>query len=158
MLTTQSPSPIISSLYDRDYCLWADTMANLLRTGKFSELDIENLVDEIEDMSKSEKRALANNLVVILLHLLKYQYQPQLRSNSWKASIREHRRRLRIAFKDSPSLKRHFEEVFEECYQDARKEAADETGLPLDTFPLISPFTALQSLDQEFLPETSIDL
>ena len=71
--------------------------------------------------------------------------------NSWKSSIREHRRRLRDDFKVSPSLKRYFEEVFDECYQDGREQAADETGLPLN-IPTKSPFTPDETLDPEYLP------
>ena len=88
-----------------------------------------------------------------MLHLLKYKYQPSQRSNSWKASIREHRRRLRKAFQVSPSLKRYFGEVFCECYQDAREQASDETGLSVDTFPAESPFTPEATLDRDYLPD-----
>ena len=88
----------------------------LLREHQLSELDIPHLIEEIEDMERSEKRAVESNLVVILMHLLKYQYQPQKRSNSWKGSIREHRRRLRKLLEDSPSLKPYFQAVFHECY------------------------------------------
>jgi hypothetical protein len=107
----------------------------------------------MEDMGRSEKRAVESNLVVILMHLLKYQYQPQKRSNSWKASIREHRRRLRKLFKDSPSLKQYFQEVFQECYQDATELASDETGLSLETFPIESPFTPEDTINREYLPD-----
>lgn len=129
------------NLYDRDYYLWLQHTAKLISEGKFHELDTANLIEEIEDMGRSEKKAVKSNLIVVLLHLLKYKYQPEKRSNSWKASIREHRRRLRDDFCLSPSLKPYFEEVFDECYQDAREQAADETGLPLATFPPLSPFT-----------------
>lgn len=143
------------SLYDRDYYLWLTQTAKLIAEGKFSEVDAVNLVEEIEDMSRSEKRAVESNLEVLLTHLLKYQYQHNKRSNSWRATIAEHRRRIRKAFRDSPSLKRYFREIFAECYQDAREQAMFETGLPLDTFPGESPFTQEQTLNPEFLPEDS---
>lgn len=98
-------------------------------------------------MGRSEKRAVKSNLVILLLYLLKYKYQPTKKTNSWKASIREHRRRLRDDFQVSPSLKRYFEEVFDGCYQDAREQAADETGLSKDTFPTKSPFTPSEALN-----------
>jgi hypothetical protein len=142
-----------ANLYDRDYYLWLSHTAQLIKEGKFSEVDAVNLIEEIEDMGRSEKRAIKSNLVILLLHLLKYKYQPAKRTNSWKASIREHRRRLRDDFQLSPSLKRYFEEVFDECYQDGREQAADETGLPKDTFPTISPFTPSQTLNPDYLPE-----
>ena len=141
------------NLYERDYYLWLSHTAQLISEGKFSEVDTANLIEEIADMGRSEQRAIESNLVVVLLHLLKYKYQPQKRSNSWKASIREHRRRLRKAFRVSPSLKRYFEEVFDECYQDGRELAADETGLPLDAFPPKSPFTPSEVLNSDYLPQ-----
>ena len=141
-----------TNLYDRDYYLWLKHTAQLIKEGKFSELDTANLIEEIEDMGRSEKRAVKSNLVILLLHLLKYKYQPAKRTNSWKASIREHRRRLRDDFKVSPSLKRYFEEVFDECYQDGRELAADETGLPIHTFPTKSPFTPSEALNPDYLP------
>jgi Domain of unknown function DUF29 len=151
-----APQPTVftnSHLYDQDFYLWLETTAKQLKEGRFSEIDLENLIEEIECMGRSEKHALASNLVVLLMHLLKYKYQPEKRSNSWKVTIREHRRRLRITFKDSPSLKSYFQEVWTECYQDARKQASDETGLSLDTFGVDSPFTADECLDEEFLPD-----
>ncbi len=154
-MTAQLPSNTnTSNLYEQDYYLWLKNTAKLIQEGKFSEIDTVNLVEEIEDMGKSEKRSVESNLVILLLHLLKYQYQPSKQSNSWKASIREHRRRLKKTFRDSPSLKRYFEQVFTECYQDAREQASDETGLTLDTFPSESPFTPTETLNPDYLPET----
>ena len=112
-MTTQLSSPAnTADLYERDYYLWLSHTAQLIKEGKFSEVDAANLVEEIEDMGRSEKRAVKSNLIIVLLHLLKYKYQPAKRTNSWKASIREHRRRLRDDLKTSPSLKRYFEDVF----------------------------------------------
>jgi hypothetical protein len=135
MTTQVSSTSDPTNLYDREYYLWLVHTAQLIKEGKFSEVDAANLVEEIEDMGRSEKRAVKSNLIVLLLHLLKYKYQPARRTNSWKSSIREHRRRLRDNFQMSTSLKPYFAEVFLECYQDARKQAADETGLPVDAFP-----------------------
>ncbi len=142
-----------SHLYDQDFYLWIETTAKQLKEGRFSEVDLENLIEEIECIGRSEKKAIKSNLIVVLIHLLKYKYQPQKRSNSWKGSIREHRRRLREAFVDSPSLKPYFEEVLPQSYQDAKNQASDETGLLLDTFPVDSPFTADECLDEAFLPD-----
>ncbi|PSO56272.1 MAG: DUF29 domain-containing protein [Cyanobacteria bacterium QH_10_48_56] len=140
------------TLYDQDYYLWLEHTTQLLKQGKFSGVDIPNLIDEIEGMGKSQKQALKSNLRVVLMHLLKYQYQPEKRSNSWKYSIREHRNCLHDQFEDSPSLKRDFNDVFQQCYANAREEAADETGLSIDTFPIESPFLPEQSLNTEYLP------
>ncbi len=150
-----APQPTIFTnyhLYDQDFYLWLETTAKQLKEGRFSEIDLENLIEEIQCMGRSEKKAIKSNLIVVLIHLLKYKYQPEKRSNSWKGSIREHRRRLKEAFVDSPSLKPYFQEVLPQCYQDARKQASDETGLSLDTFGVDSPFTADECLDEEFLP------
>ncbi len=151
---TASPAKVAhqSALYEQDYYLWLKATIHQLKEKQFSALDLPNLIEEIEDMGRSERRSLESNLVVVLLHLLKYQCQPEKRSNSWKASIREHRRRLRKALEESPSLKRYFVEIFEECYQDARKLASDETGLSLDMFPMQPPFELEDSLESEFLP------
>jgi hypothetical protein len=141
------------TLYEQDYYLWLDLTASLLRDGRLSELDIPNLIEEIQDMRRSQKDALESNLVVVLMHLLKYKYQPKRRSNSWRLTIFEHRRSLRKAFKSSPSLKRYFTDVFDESYQDARLEASLETELPLDIFPTESSFTPEEALNPNYLPE-----
>ena len=151
-----APQPTVftnSQLYDQDFYLWIETTAKQLKEGRFSEVDLENLIEEIECMGRSEKKSIKSNFIVVLIHLLKCKYQPEKRSNSWKGSIREHRRRIREAFLDSPSLKPYFQEVLPQCYQDARKQASDETGLSLDTFAVDSPFTADECLDEEFLPD-----
>ena len=140
------------NLYERDYYLWLQHTARLISEGKFSDVDTANLIEEIEDMGRSEKRAIESNLRILLLHLLKYKYQSSKITNSWKSTIREHRQRINKAFKDSPSLKRYMTEVFDECYQDGRELAADETGLPLDAFPTESPFTPEQALNPDYLP------
>jgi len=138
--------------YDRDFMLWIETTVQLLKEQKFAELDLENLIEEIEDMGKSNKSALRSNVIVVLLHLLKWKYQPEKRTNSWKFSLREHRRRLEEDFEDSPSLQNYYREIFPKCYGNARKLAADETGLVLEIFPVESPFTPEEVSDAEFLP------
>ncbi|MBE9052613.1 DUF29 domain-containing protein [Nostocales cyanobacterium LEGE 11386] len=153
MTASQPKVSTNSHLYDQDFYLWLETTAEQLKAGKLAEVDLANLIEEIESMGRTEKRALESNLVVLLMHLLKYKYQPEKRTNSWKSTIREHRRRLKRIFKDSPSLKPYFQEVFLECYQDARNLASDETGLSLDTFPVESLFTTDECLHQGFLPE-----
>ena len=90
---------------------------------------------------------------MVFLHLLKWQYQPNKRSRSWKSSIFEHRRRLHEAFKGSPSLKLFFTNIFPECYQYGRKQASIETDLSLTAFPTESPFTIDEILDENFLPD-----
>ena len=140
------------NLYDKDYYLWLEETIQLLQEGRLTDLDIFNLIEEIKDMGRSEKNALESNLIVLLMHLLKWKYQPEKQSGSWRRSIREHRRRILKAFKNSPSFKRYLEVVFDESYQEARKQAADETELSLNTFPKNCPFKIEEILDPEYLP------
>lgn len=143
----------IKSLYEQDLCLWLETNINLLKEGKFTEIDLENLLEELESMVKHEKNALKINLRVLLMHLLKYKYQSEKRrTSSWLYTIREHRIRLRDTCKISPSFYDFIEEVFNESYQDARELAAGETGLSIKIFPPESPFTVEEVLNSDFLP------
>lgn len=138
------------NLYDEDYSRWLESTIDQLKTSQFSEVDWVNLIEELEDMGRSEKRAIYSNLKILLLHLLKYCYQPEKRSKSWLSSICEHRQRLHRAFKDSPSLKNYFVAVLTDSYEDARELAAVETGLELIVFPKECPFTTEEILDRNF--------
>ncbi len=143
----------IKTLYEQDFNLWLEETANLLKTRQLEELDYDNLIEEIESMGRSDKRALESNLEQVLIHLLKWQYQSNKRTNSWRYSIAEHRSRLKKIFKQSPSLKRYYDEVLEECYQEARFLASEETGLNIKTFPETLPFIKEQILNPNYLPE-----
>jgi hypothetical protein len=142
------------SLYERDFRLWIERQAELLRERRFDELDLANLVDEIEAMARRDKKAIKNNLVVLLTHLLKHEFQPEQRSSSERGSIVEHRQRLRDDFEESPSLRPHAAEVFARAYADARERASAETGLPLRSFPRSSNYT-LEQTDPKFLRRTA---
>ena len=141
------------ALYETSFNLWLTETVNLLRKGDDGKLDLENLAEEIEDMGNNRKDVLESNLIRILQYLLKQKYQSQKRTNSWKASITEHSLRLTRAFKKSPSLKPYFEDVFAECYQDARLIAAQETGLDILFFPKVCPFDRGDVLNPQYLPE-----
>ncbi|MCC2662419.1 MAG: hypothetical protein K0S96_1144 [Geminicoccaceae bacterium] len=140
-------------LYQRDFRLWVEEQARLLRGSEFERLDIANLVEEIEDLGVAAKKAVKSNLVVVLLHLLKHQFQPRRRSRSWQASILEHRQRLRDDLRTSPSLRGHAQDVFDEAYADARARARAETGLPERKLPPEPPYSLEQTLDPDFLPD-----
>lgn len=153
MIQVPANAPDLIKFYESDYCLWLEATAKLLRERRLTEIDFDNLIEEIEGMSRSEREAFFNNLNIVLMHLLKYRYQPTKRSNSWRSSIREHRKRILRSFRNSPSLKPYFTKIFLECYQDAREKAADETGLPLVKFPEQCPFSQEEILNTEYLPD-----
>ena len=140
-------------LYERDFNLWVEEQLALLEAGAFERLDLANLLEEIADMARSQKKAIRSDLVILLTHLLKWQYQPQHRSTSWAGSIVEHRRRVREEIEDSPSLAGYPSEVFERCYRAAREQAAAETGWLKARFPETSPYTVEETLDPDFLPD-----
>lgn len=140
-------------LYETDYLQWIETTVERLRKGDYDEIDWDNLIDEIEDMGRSQRHKLNSNLVVVLLHLLKWQYQPEKRTGSWEASLLEHRRRIRDAMRDSPSLKPYLEAILAESHIAARKQAKAETGLPLETFPSECLYDVTSILDDDFLPD-----
>ncbi|MBD2483170.1 DUF29 domain-containing protein [Planktothrix sp. FACHB-1365] len=141
------------TLYEQDYYLWIEKTVEQLRQNQLQEIDIQNLIEELETMGRSEKRAIQSNLTVLLMHLLKYKYQPNKRSQSWRSTIVEHRRRLLILFKDSPSLKGYSQEIFAECYQDARQDAATETQLKISVFPDECPFNLETVLKVDYLAD-----
>ncbi|WP_431856061.1 DUF29 domain-containing protein [Azospirillum sp.] len=140
-------------LYDRDFYAWANQQAALLRAGKLEAADIEHIAEEIESMGRSEKRELVNRLAVLMLHLLKWQFQPGRRGNSWRLSIREQRLRLSSHMADNPSLKSKLPEALDESYRLALIEAERETGLAEGTFPSDCPWTFQQMTDAGFWPE-----
>jgi hypothetical protein len=139
-----------NSLYEQDFYLWIETTAQQLKEGKFNEVDLTNLIEEIESMGRSEKRELKSRLIVLLMHLLKWQYQPEKRSESWRSTISEQRICIEGLLEDSPSLKPLISEVFDDCYQKARLKAADETGIKLNFFPKESPFSLEETLQASF--------
>jgi hypothetical protein len=150
-MTVQLPKT--TNLYDSDYLQWLETTVNHLKNRDFEHLDLDNLIEEIETLGRSEKRELESRLTILLMHLLKYKYQSSKRSNSWLFTIREQRLRILKSFKDSPSLKNYFQNIFSEIYSDARALAADETGLNIDTFPKDCPFNIELVLNPDWLPE-----
>ena len=149
-MVTQINSP---TLYDTDFNLWIEETIKQLKSGNFNEIDIDNLIEEIESMGKSEKRELKSRFAVLMMHLLKWKYQPSKRSHSWLNTIREQRLQLFLLLQDSPSLRPLLEQECEQWYHYAKKEAAKETKLSLNRFPESCPFTIEMVLDSDFLPE-----
>jgi hypothetical protein len=139
-------------LYEQDYYLWSQKMATLLRAKNWDDLDIENIAEEIESLGRADRNALKSNLRIILMHLLKWQYQPEKQTRSWQLTLLEHRQRVKDTLADSPSLRGFLEENLEICYSAATKMAAVETGLAVSHFPKECPYTAEQILDEGYFP------
>ena len=144
------------STYDTDYGVWLSEQINHLKSHKWEQLDIDNLIDELEALNKSNKRELYSYLVVVISHLLKWQYQPQMRSGSWRGSISNGRKRISRLFKDQPSLKPYIAEILVEAYTDASGWASDETEIQVSFFPPECPYTVEQILDADFFPKPPI--
>jgi hypothetical protein len=138
--------------YDTDFYQWTQQQADLLRQGALSALDRENLAEEIESMGKSGQRAVESYLRNILLHLLKWQYQPERRGNSWRLSIRDGRHQVAKRLRESPSLKPKIADMVTDEYPLVREYAANETGLPLVTFPEQCPLT-VEEIAGDYWPE-----
>jgi hypothetical protein len=138
------------TLYELDFYTWTQQQAALLRSGQWQDLDTNNLAEELEDMGRSEKRELQSRLEVLLMHLLKWEFQPNLRSRSWRLTLKEQRLRLHRLLQDNPSLRSHCEQYLEQVYPLAVVRAEQETGL--ETFPETCPYSLEQTLNLEFLP------
>ncbi|WP_413172551.1 DUF29 domain-containing protein [Anabaena azotica] len=151
MTSNLQSTSLSSSLYDQDYCLWLETTAKLLREREIEQLDFEHLIAEIEDMGKEKRRELKNRLIVLLMHLLKYQFQPEKRSSSWINTIWEQFYQIESLLEDSPSLKPYYLEIFSDCYLKAVRAASSETKLPAQDFPTDSPFLPVDVISPEFI-------
>ena len=142
----------LCQLYDQDYHLWLETTIGKLRQEQFSTIDLDNLIEELETLGRSEQKALRSHLRLILLHLLKWQHQLEKRSKSWQITIRNNRLDVEEALQDSPSLKAKLSLIIAQVYPRAVIEAADETDLPPSCFPQTCPFSPEQILDLGFFP------
>lgn len=139
--------------HEADFAQWCAEQGALLRDGDLSKLDRANLAEEIESLGRSERSEIENRLNVLLVHLLKWQYQGEKRSRSWKSTISEQRARLARRIKENPSLRNYPAEVLAEEYQLARLKAAAETGLEEAAFPATCPYAVEQISDPSFYPE-----
>ncbi|MCA6586910.1 MAG: DUF29 domain-containing protein [Pseudanabaena sp. M051S1SP1A06QC] len=131
----------MTTLYEQDYGLWAEQMTDLIAAGRFNELDIENLVEEVRDLSKRERDHLLSSLRLIVHHLLKLDYQPQRRSKSWQTTIQRERNNITFYLKDIPSLKRYLtDDWLSEVCINARLNAMKESGLSdSSNYPKVLP-------------------
>lgn len=141
-----------AGLYQRDMHAWTQQTAELLRQGRFHEVDVEHLVEELETMGRRDRQELISRLKILLARLLKWQCQPEHRSSSWRGSILEQRLRIRDLLHDCPSLKPFLHEATLLAFADATSLASKETGLAIDQFPATKPFPLEQLLEDAWLP------
>jgi hypothetical protein len=142
-----------SSRYDQDFHAWTREQADLLRAGRLTALDVEHLLEELDSMGSRERRELTNRLKVLLGHLLKWQFQPERRSRSWEATIKEQRLSLQDLLDDNPSLRPTLPEQVTRAYRLARLLAVGETNLAESTFPATCPYATEQVTDPDFYPD-----
>lgn len=142
----------LDSLYDRDFFAWSQEQARLLRAVRPEGIDWGNAAEELESLGRSNKTEIRNRMVVLLMHLLKWEFQPGKRKDGWLTSIGQQRIWIEGLIEASPSLHAFPAEVLAWSYVRARRMAAEETKLPIELFPLASPYTAERALDVTFLP------
>ena len=143
----------IAELYEQDYYLWLQETSRLLKAREFTNLDLENLIEEIESLGRSERNTLISSLRLVYQHLLKWQYQPNKRSKSWSNTISRERDNVSYYIEDTPSLKNLLQDkiALNKAYQRGRRDAMRETGII--NLPQNCPYSIEQTLDQNFLPE-----
>ncbi len=141
------------ALYEVDFYQWAFHNADLLRQGRFAEIDLENIVEELEDMARSSKKELFSRLKVLIMHLLKWQYQPRLRGRSWSATIGNQRTEIEYLLENSPSLRNKIETIIDKGFIAAKRTFEDETGISANELPETCPYTFEQLMDYSFRPE-----
>lgn len=139
--------------YEADYYGWTMDQAAAVRAARFDLVDRENLAEEIESLGKSEKREIESRLMLVLLHLLKWQFQPEKRKGGWEASIKIHRKRLIKIIGENPSLKHYPAEEMPHAYMEARLAAERETGIAYEAFPEACPYSVAQVFDESFFPD-----
>ena len=144
---------IIMISYDKDFYSWTQEQAELLKHGRFSELDIDNLIEEVETMGRSEKRELESRLTVLLLHLLKWKYQDVRQCRSWELSIIEQRLKFEETLKENPGLKSKLDDMLKKAYRYAVIEASKETKISIKIFPELCPWELDKITDSEFYPD-----
>lgn len=147
--------PSRTELYERDYYAWILDQVRALRERRIEDVDWENVAEEIEDLGKSEKRALVSEIARLLEHLLKFAYAPapmrDWNMNGWRITAEDARRKIRRRVKESPSLAAKLDEAFAEGYEDGRTAALIAMRLP-KAIPETCPWTIEQAMDDGFLP------
>jgi hypothetical protein len=139
----------LAELYETDETAWLEAMAERIQQGRFEELDYPHLAEYLSDMARRDRREVKSRLMTLLTHILKWVHQPEQRSRSWHGTIIEQRQEL-SDHTSAGVLRNHAEAVLAEAYQKAIDRAVAETGLPVETFPNVCPFTLEQLLSPGF--------
>ncbi len=140
--------------YETDFYSWTQTQARALRAKAWAQLDLEHLAEEIADLGQSIENAIESHLDRLLLHLVKYRYDPAQRPRrGWRLTIRHARREIAKLVRKNPGLQHHPARYLAQAYQHARDDAPDATGLPPDTFPQTCPWPIDRVLAADFWPE-----
>jgi hypothetical protein len=137
-----------TTLYEQDFYAWTKRQIELLQAQQWNQVDVENLIEELDSLGKQQRQELRNRLGVLLGHLLKWYYQPEARSKSWRATIREQRRRVKEHLADNPSLKPYLPEAIERGYQDGLDLIDKETPIDSRQLPQTCPFSEAQIFDE----------
>lgn len=140
----------VKTLYEHDFYSWIQHHVALLKDSRFDEMDVNNLIEELEGMAKKDERELVSRLIILIAHLLKWQYQPKMQSNSWQSSIIEQRAQILFLLEDVPSLSNKISAALLRAYPKAREIAVKETGLV--DLPKQCPYNEKQMLDDDFYP------
>lgn len=140
----------VKTLYEHDFYSWIQHHVALLKESRFDEMDVNNLIEELEGMAKKDERELVSRLIILIAHLLKWQYQPKMQSNSWQSSIIEQRAQILFLLEDVPSLSNKISAALLRAYPKAREIAVKETGLV--DLPKQCPYNEKQMLDDDFYP------
>lgn len=142
----------MKGVYQLDFDVWTQQTAQLLREGRWAEIDVMHLAEELEDLGKRDRRAIVSQLIRLLMHLLKWEYQPERRSDSWLDSIADARVQIDLALEDSPSLKNYLQSQFDKSYERSRQQAARQTRKEVTAFPELCPYSLASVLSEGWLP------
>ena len=155
-LSSKTSGKHLAELYQRDFYIWLQTTAKLLREKKLDEIDWENLIEEVESMGRSEKKEIKSCLIVLIEHLLKLQYwedEKTYNSRGWRKTIVEQRRQIQLSLEDSPSLRNLLDDMFIDCYHKAKKDTSNKYELSPQIFPSEPPFSLEDALNTDYFPK-----
>ena len=139
--TTRARPPTPRTRYEDDLYTWVEEQVALLRAGRLTEIDAENIAEELADVARAEFRALVGAIAIVTEQLLKWDHQPRLRSRSWELSVREHRERIVDALSDNPGMKPRLPDAIARGYKYGRVQALKATSLPDETLPEVCPYS-----------------